>query len=118
MVVDDESSIVDSLGELLKASGYDALTSTSSEEALERFLQKPEAIDLLITDQTMPDLTGIELARKLLKQRPELPIIICTGFSDEIDENSVKREGIKSYFLKPVNTNILLERIGELLESS
>lgn len=117
MVVDDESFIVDSLGGLLKASGYDVITSTSANDALVTFQQNPEDIDLLVTDQTMPGLTGIDLAREMLALRPDFPIIICTGFSDEIDESSVKKAGIKSYFLKPVDTGILMDKVEELLGS-
>lgn len=72
-------------------------------------------IDLLITDQTMPVMTGLELARAISQVRPELPIILCSGFSDAIDDQVTAHPGIRHYFQKPVNPGLLLREIERLL---
>jgi CheY-like chemotaxis protein len=102
LLVDDEEVLVD-LGErMLSQLGYQVSTRTSSREALDLFSTHPEAFDLLITDYTMPQMTGIDLAREVLKIRPDIPIVLCTGYSDRVTEQKAKQTGIREFILKPL----------------
>jgi len=91
--------------------GYSVTSRTSSVEALELFRAKPNDFDLVITDMTMPEMTGIELSRKLLTHRPDLPVILCTGFSEAIDETTARSFGISEYIKKPVDTLTIAKAI-------
>lgn len=102
LLVDDEKSIIDVMQPMLKRLGYQVAARTSSIEALEAFRAKPDKYDLVITDFTMSNMTGMELAEKLLKLRPDIPIILCTGFSERINENKAKSRGIRAFVMKPV----------------
>jgi PAS domain S-box-containing protein len=120
LFVDDEEPLARLGAEMLRGLGYDVVASTSSTEALERFRKDPEAFDLVITDQTMPGMSGESLARELLRLRPNLPIIQCTGFSHTMSADKAKAMGIKEYLLKPVGRHelgavvqrVLRERAG------
>jgi CheY-like chemotaxis protein len=116
LVVDDETRLVSYYAELLEGQGYRVTGITDAREALLFFRSTPEDIDLVITDQTMPDMTGIQLAQALLAIRPELPVILCTGYSDEIDARSAKALQVAEYFQKPVLPADLINRVGELLQ--
>ncbi len=116
LVVDDEPSVGGFLRELLSVAGYEALLARDGAEALEIFRQQSGRFDLVITDQTMPNLTGAELARQLLALSPDLPVILCTGYSEDVDEARAREIGIQGYLTKPVPSRILLARIAELLE--
>jgi CheY-like chemotaxis protein len=87
---------------MLMQLGYKVTVATDSLVAWELFVQQPDAFDLVITDMAMPNMTGIELAKKILEQRPEIPVILCTGFSEMINEEKAKSLGIKAYLMKPV----------------
>ncbi|MCP4048614.1 MAG: response regulator [Gammaproteobacteria bacterium] len=114
LVLDDEPELADFLGDLMDSYGYRTTVLTSSKEALELFKEKPDEFALLITDQTMPGLTGIELVKTLRKLRPDLPVILNTGFSDDVDSETAKKLGIR-YLGKPVSANSLTRAIEELL---
>ena len=86
MFVDDESAMVKLGEQMLKQLGYQVDVKTSAVEALAAFRDQPDRYDLVMTDMTMPNMTGDNLARVLMKIRPNIPIIICTGFSHQIDE--------------------------------
>jgi YesN/AraC family two-component response regulator len=86
-------------------------------EALELFNAKPDRFDLVITDMTMPNMTGDQLAKKMMKIRPDIPIILCTGFSERITETRAKRIGIRSYLMKPVTERNLGDIVRKVLES-
>jgi CheY-like chemotaxis protein len=88
----------------------------SSIEALEAFRAQPDRFDLVITDMTMPNMTGAELAPKLLDIRPDIPIILCTGFSEVINEEKAKAMGIREYILKPVVRDVLARTIRKVLD--
>ena len=111
LVVDDEDFIVDQMRRMLEGLGYHVRTFTSSVAALEAFRGDPDGFDLVVTDQTMPSLTGVELARWMLEFRPELPIILITGYSEYVDEATAKNVGIHEYLKKPV----VLEELGRLI---
>jgi PAS domain S-box-containing protein len=115
LVVDDEKSIGDMIGEMLATLGYDAVSMHSSTDALEAFRARPESFDLIITDLTMPHMTGIDLAREILTMRPHIPIILFTGFSDTADVSRIKLPGIKELLMKPVSMHDLAVAVNKLL---
>ena len=102
LFVDDEEQIVQMMQQILESLGYHLTPFTSSMEAFEAFRAKPNEFDLVITDMTMPKITGSELAARCIEIRPDIPIILCTGFSDLIDEKKIKATGIREYIMKPV----------------
>lgn len=116
-VVDDESAVSRYLGELLEDSGYRVRLFNDPLKVLPAFEIEKANVDLLITDQTMPGLSGAGLALRLLSLRPDLPIILCTGYSDGVDRAAVLRQGIRRYFTKPVPADELLQAVAAELKS-
>jgi signal transduction histidine kinase/CheY-like chemotaxis protein len=116
MLVDDEEDILKYYSELLGRFSYQVVTYSSSSEALEAFRKDPAAFDLVITDQTMPDMTGDRLGREMLGIRADLPIIACSGFSRLLTKKEFLAAGFKDYFQKPVETEQFLHRIREILD--
>jgi PAS domain S-box-containing protein len=102
LFVDDEPMIVDMGRETLKRLGYSVTTKTGSIKALELFRMKPMEFDLVITDQTMPQMTGTDLAKEILHIRPSIPIILCTGFSNTINSKNMGIQGIREFVMKPI----------------
>ena len=88
---------------------------TSSVEALDLFRQTPDEFDLVITDMTMPDMTGDVLARNLISIRPDIPIIVCTGYSEKINSDIVKEIGIKELAMKPVVMKDIARMVERIL---
>jgi len=117
LLVDDELPIVDSLRKMLEFHGYHVTAKTSSVEALELFRLAARDFDLVITDQTMPYLTGDQLVLGMKKIRPEIPIILCTGFSVIIDEIKARALGIDAFLMKPVLRKELVETIRKVLDN-
>ncbi|AGF77170.1 PAS domain S-box [Desulfocapsa sulfexigens DSM 10523] len=115
-IVDDESSIINLQKLVLEGLGYSVTAATSSEKAFEKIYLQPEQFDLLITDQTMPGLSGIELAQEVLKIKPTMPIILCTGYSTVATEESVLAIGIKKYAKKPVDRSTLARIVRQVLD--
>ncbi|HBG21168.1 MAG TPA: hypothetical protein DDY32_18350 [Desulfobulbaceae bacterium] len=115
LFIDDESMLAEMSRTMLARLGYTVTVRTDSLEALNTFRQAPEAFDLVITDQTMPHMTGIELARTMLQIRPQLPIILCTGYSNLISEDKVKATGIRGFALKPLTRKNIAELIRQVL---
>ncbi len=107
LVVDDEKFIVDMVKEMLETLGYETVAKYSSYDALEAFRARPQSFDLIITDMTMPHMTGLDLAREILTIRPRTPMILCTGFSEMLDEKTIKQLGFQGLLLKPVSTRDL-----------
>jgi CheY-like chemotaxis protein len=105
--VDDEPDLVDVVQEILAGLGYRVVGKTSGTEALEAFRAMPHEFDLIITDQTMPDVTGEALTREFRQIRPDIPIILCTGFSHVIDGDNAKAMGIDAFCLKPLGARDL-----------
>jgi PAS domain S-box-containing protein len=101
LFVDDEELTVELNNERLTQLGYEVVSTTSSLEALEIFKKEPKRFHLVITDYTMPDMTGVDLARKLLKVRNDIPIILCTGYNNDISPDKAKKAGIREFLLKP-----------------
>jgi len=105
LFIDDEQSIADMGKQTLESLGYDVVTRTSSIEALALFKNKPDRFDLVITDLTMPNMTGDELAQELMAARPDIPVLLCTGYSASIDEKKARAMGILEFVYKPVLGN-------------
>jgi CheY-like chemotaxis protein len=116
LFVDDERTLVDLGKEMLESLGYAVRAAASSIEALETFRTQPDAFDLVITDMTMPRLTGRELAGELMAIRPDIPIILCTGFSDLINEEQARASGIRQFVMKPYVITKLAETIRKVLD--
>jgi CheY-like chemotaxis protein len=116
LFVDDEEAIVFMTQQTLERLGYQVTSRTSSVEALEAFRAKPDEYDLVITDMTMPNMTGVELTSKLLEIRPDIPIIICTGFSTIIDKNRAKAVGIREYVMKPIIKDEIARTIRKVFD--
>jgi len=115
LLVDDEEVQVRSGRHLLERLGYTVTTATDSLEALELFRAQPEAFNLVVTDQSMPGLTGIQLAEQLMQTRPGIPIILCTGFSEVVDGKEAKARGIQEFMMKPFSARQLAETIRRIL---
>ncbi|MEF2231753.1 MAG: response regulator [Pseudodesulfovibrio sp.] len=115
LFVDDEKPLVDIGREMLQSCGFEVVTRTSSVEALEAFRHRAADFDLVITDQTMPNMTGMELAREILRIRPNMPIILCTGFSDAVSYDRLRDIGIGDFIMKPILKHDLIGSISRLL---
>ncbi|MCB2184166.1 MAG: response regulator [Desulfobulbaceae bacterium] len=116
LVVDDEAMIVAMLKESLLNFGYQVTASLNGKEALEQFMTNPEKFDLVITDQTMPEISGSELAREILKVKPEMAIILCTGFSGMISEEKAREIGVRKFAMKPIGRRDLARMVREVLD--
>jgi len=116
LLVDDEECILASLKRALDMSGYRVVAIRDSAEALDLFASEPAGFDLVITDLTMPKMTGIELARKILEISPGIPVILSTGFNDLIDEGEAKSLGIRELLLKPTGTRELKNTVRKALQ--
>jgi len=115
LLVDDEQDLVQLWEQMLKRLGYRVVAKTSSLDALETFQAQPDRFDLVITDQTMPQMTGINLTRELLLIRPDIPIVLCTGFTDKIKPEHVQALGIRELITKPLSKNDLAMIIKKVL---
>ena len=96
--------------------GYRVLGKTDSVDALLAFAENPVAFDLVITDQTMPQMTGATLAQKLKEIRPDIPVILCTGYSETISRQKAESMGIDGFVMKPLSRNELSEVVRRLLD--
>jgi CheY-like chemotaxis protein len=115
LFVDDEPALANLGRRMLESLGYTAETRTSSIEALEAFRANPKNYDLVITDMTMPNMTGETLAKALMEIRSDIPIILCTGFSRRISEEKAKSIGIKGFLMKPLVKGELAKAIRRVL---
>ncbi|MBU0485981.1 MAG: response regulator [Proteobacteria bacterium] len=118
LFVDDEETLTKMGERMLRYLGYDVVALTSSAAALEIFRESPARFDLVITDYTMPDLTGLELAKSMLALRPGLPIVICTGFSEDVTEEMAKAAGVRELVMKPLAIHDLAEVIRSVLDQT
>ena len=116
LFVDDEAALVELGKVMLMSLGYHVTSRASSIEALEAFRASPHNFDLVITDMTMPNIRGDDLARELLKIRPDIPIILCTGFSEMISEEKAKTLGIRRFVMKPIFKKDIAKVIREILD--
>ena len=118
LIVDDEPSIVKLFTAILVQLGYSVTTDTDPEQTLRRFQADPQAYDLVVSDMTMPNLMGDRLAQELLNIRPDLPIVICTGFSEKISLEKAQQLGIGRLLMKPVEKVKLAETVRKVLDEA
>ena len=104
LFVDDEPALVSMGQEHLQSLGYQVTAVSGSLEALRLFLENPSGFDLVITDMTMPYMTGEKLAEEIFRIRPDMPVILCTGFSAKMDAQKAAEMGIRAFIEKPVLT--------------
>ncbi len=116
MIVDDEERVGRLEKSQLIRQGYEVEFFTCPLEALDYFSTHPELFDLIITDMTMPKMTGDKLAQNIMKIRPDMPVILCSGFSDLINEEKAKAQGIKEYIHKPVSLKLLSHTLRNVLD--
>ncbi|MDM8536448.1 response regulator [Desulfobacterales bacterium HSG17] len=116
LFVDDEPPVVKMVQQMLAGLGYQMTAFTSGTEAFEAFTSNPDAFDLVMTDMTMPKITGVMLTAKILDIRPDIPIVICTGFNTQISKEKAKALGIKEYILKPIVRSELAHTIRKVLD--
>ncbi len=118
LLVDDEPAIVAMLTRGLQSMGYRVEGHTDSVKALSALTERPDQYDILISDQTMPRLTGLELARHALQLRPEFPVILATGFSDTVNEQIALEVGVRQFLLKPASPRTIAEHIRKILRDT
>jgi PAS domain S-box-containing protein len=117
LYVDDEESLAEIGAELLAGLGFQVTAQTDSRQALELFRADPAAFDAVVTDQTMPGLSGTDLSRELLAIRPDLPIVLVTGFSESLSKERAKALGIRDFLLKPVLRKDLAGAVSRALDA-
>ncbi len=115
LLVDDETSLLLVGAKMLARLGYEVTTFKSSVEALARFEKEPMAFDVVVTDQTMPKMTGLELSRKLMDIRGDIPVVLCTGFSELVNESKARELGVRRFLLKPISMENLDEALRNVL---
>ncbi|HVN25262.1 MAG TPA: response regulator, partial [Syntrophorhabdales bacterium] len=116
LVVDDEPSVVKATSETLQRLGYRVMTATTGAEAWKIFWFAPQDFDLIITDAVMPKMTGMALAQKMLGVRPELPIILITGYSESVSAEEAKAAGISEFLIKPLSKQTFAETVRKVLD--
>ncbi len=116
LFVDDEESMVNLNRQRLERLGYDVKSTTKPEEALEWFRADPDQFDVIITDMTMPRMTGDRLATEVLKIRPRMPVIICTGYSERMSAKKAAALGVRKYIEKPIELRKLASSLREVLD--
>lgn len=118
LLVDDERMLLDMWKQMLERLGYEIQAETSSLGALRTFRDNPYGFDLVITDMTMPKMTGDALAKEMIHIRQDIPIILCTGFSEMITEEKAKSIGIQEFVMKPYTVHDLARRIRKVLDNT
>jgi CheY-like chemotaxis protein len=118
LFVDDEKTLTELGLQILKRLGYTVITRTSSIEALELFTVQPDKFDLVITDMTMPNMTGDEMAAKMMEIRADIPVILCTGYSERISKDKAHEIGIKEFVLKPIIMSEMALTVRKVLDES
>jgi CheY-like chemotaxis protein len=116
LFVDDEKSIANPTSRMLERLGYTVTVKASSTDTLEAFRTQPDNFDLIISDTTMPNMTGDKLAKELLQIRPDIPIILCTGFSEKINDEKAKSIGVRALVMKPIVKSVLAKTIRKVLD--
>ncbi|MDM8554728.1 response regulator [Desulfococcaceae bacterium HSG7] len=116
LIVDDEPPIVALLEKILPKMGYAVHGETASVKALELVRQTPDRFDLVITDMTMPEMTGLQLSREIMAIRPELPILLCSGFSEKVAPKDVIPFGFKGFISKPINRSLMAKAIRKVFD--
>ncbi|MCP3898154.1 MAG: response regulator, partial [Desulfobacteraceae bacterium] len=118
LLVDDEVSVAKLEGQMLARLGYQTTIKTNSVDALSAFKKNPEFFDLVISDMTMPGMTGDQLADEILSIKPDTPIIICTGFSERINKELAETSGVKGFLMKPVVKLDMAQMVRKVLDEA
>jgi PAS domain S-box-containing protein len=118
LLVDDEISVAKLEAQMLSRLGYQVTEQTNSSEALNEFKTNPENFDLVISDMTMPNMTGDQLAKEILSIKPNIPIIICTGFSERINKEHTEVIGVKGFLMKPVGKFDMAQMVRKVLDEA
>ncbi|MFP4521422.1 MAG: ATP-binding protein [Fibrobacterota bacterium] len=116
LICDDEEMITELLGEILKSLGYKTVECISSSEALARFTDSPGKFDVLITDQVMPGMTGLELIRRIKLKRPDIPVMLCTGYGSGVSKEMALKTGVSTFLMKPVDKLELLFELRKIID--
>jgi len=116
LLIDDEQQILELEKQTLEKLGYFVTAFSNSIEALEVFIKQPSSFDLLVTDQTMPNISGLELVKKLHRIRPHLPVILCTGYSEKIIYDKARAAGIQSLLVKPIASRDMALTLRQVLD--
>ena len=116
LLVDDEELLVLAMKKYLQSLGYDVVSLTSSPEALYMIQENPHRFALMLTDMTMPQMTGLKLSKKILAINPEMPIILCTGYNESITEAEAKETGIREFVLKPIPLQKIARLVRQVLD--
>ncbi len=116
LLVDDEPALAAMGEQILQSLGYSVTSFSSSLDAIEDFRKKPDQYDLVITDQTMPGMTGVELAREIRALRKNMPIILCSGFNDFVNEEHALQLGVSAYLRKPIDRKTLAQMVRKVLD--
>ena len=117
LLIDDEQQIIDIERQILERLGYTVTSKTDSQEALEEFAAQPDHFDLVITDMTMPKMTGDQLAQQMMDIKPQIPVILCTGYNEAISEEKALAMGIDKFVMKPVIKDELASTIRNVLDN-
>ena len=115
--MDDEEDLVEIGKQMLEHLGYEFVAEKSSIEALKVFRAQSDKFDLVITDQTMPKMAGSEFAQELMRIRPDIPIMLCTGYNKVISEEKAKAIGIREFLMKPLDIHDLAKAIRRVLDT-
>ncbi len=118
LVIDDEPAIATLYGEILSQLGYEVSTRTNSIEALEQFRRSPNDFELVITDMSMPKMAGDRLAAELMKIRPDIPVILCTGYNKNISSTLAAEIGIRALLMKPLTKTVLAKTVRNVLDGA
>ena len=116
LFIDDEQVLIDVGRRMLERLEYEVVTKRSSIEALELFRREPDRFDLVITDMTMPHMTGDKLAQELMKIRSDIPVILCTGHSSLVSEEKANDMGIRAFVMKPITNRVIAETVRRVLD--
>ncbi len=114
LLVDDEPTVARAIGRLLGSLGHQVVVETDPRLAAERLHAAPQAFDVLFTDQTMPGMTGDELARAAMAIRADLPVVLCTGYSEHYRLEDATRDGVRAFLSKPVDRDALRALLASL----
>ena len=118
LFVDDEIMIMDISKRILESLGYHVVARTNAIEALEAFKNNPDSFDLVVTDMIMPKMSGLDLAGKIRELRPDIPVVLCTGYSININEEQVLRQGLRDIIYKPILRRDMAVIVRKTLDSA
>ncbi|MDJ0764449.1 MAG: response regulator [Myxococcota bacterium] len=116
LLIDDEAMVAKMSKKTLSQLGYDVTALTDAAEAMMLFASDPNRFDVVITDESMPEISGTMLAKRFLEIRSDIPIVLASGYNDEVDEDAIKSIGIRAYAKKPISIQALADLIEEVAQ--